>query len=138
MSWAKGKYYNKISTLEDYLIKTSHALKEMGPKQCMHYGWNHETTTSKVNKAPSKLLTILWLLRYAIHDSISLDIFIKFLEPDRFSLTTKGVTTECSFLQVEFFHDYILTPITDIVIHMIEDKKGNIQNILLQHYIQAA
>ena len=38
MSWAKGKYYNKISTLEDYLIKTSHALKEMGPKQCMHYG----------------------------------------------------------------------------------------------------
>ena len=135
MSWAKGKYYNKISTLEDYLIKTSHALKEMGPKQCMHYGWNHETTTSKVNKAPSKLLTILWLLRYAIHDSISLDIFIKFLEPDRFSPTTKGVTTECSFLQVEFFHDYILTPITDIVIHMIEDKKGNIQNILLQHYI---
>ncbi len=100
MTWGKGRYYNKVSTLEDYLEKTSKALKELGPKQCMHYGWNQETTTSKVNKAPSNFfLTILWLLRYTIHDSTSRDIFIKFLEPDRFSPTTKGVT-ECSFLKV--------------------------------------
>ncbi len=41
---------------------------------------------------------------------------------------------ECSILKIDFFLDYILIPVTDIYIHMLE-KSTALNSILLQHFI---
>lgn len=106
----------------------------MGPNQCMHYGSQHAMTTTNVNKAPSYLLTVLWLLQYAIHDKTSFDNFKEFLKDDKFQ-HPEGLI-ECTFLTVGFFHDYILVPVTDIYAHMLDKNNvTELTSILLNHFI---
>ena len=57
--WKGGR---SLPTQEQYIKVVSDALAKMGPNQCMHYGILLTTTTNNINKAPSYLLTILWLL----------------------------------------------------------------------------
>lgn len=128
--------YNKAKTTEDYVNITSKALSKMGPRQCLHHGRDHTTTTTNVCRASPYLLTILWMLRYCIHDQKSLDNFIAFLSPNKFP--PPPGSTECTFLHINFFQDYILIPITDIVVHLIESTTlvSKTRTILLETFIQ--
>jgi hypothetical protein len=116
-------WYARAKTTEEYVDKTLTELMKLGPRTCMHYGRNHLTTSSKVNKAPPYLLTILWMLRYCIHDVTSHQQFINFLKPDRF-LNSNNLG-ESAILTVDFFQDYIVTPITDIVHGYVETVEKN-------------
>lgn len=127
--WRTGKI---LQNDEQYLKNVTQALQKLGPNQIMHYGRHHASTTTNVNKAPSYLLTILWLLRYAIHNKKSFDNLKEFLKDDNFK-PPPGLT-ECSFLRIEFFFDYILVPVTDIYIHMLE-KNTDLKSTLMNHFI---
>jgi uncharacterized membrane protein YgcG len=107
-------------------------LSEMGPTQRMHYGDAHDRTTSTTNRAPSKLLMVLWLLRYAIHDEVSHKDFMKFLAPDTFGSSEK----ECSFPTVDFFLEYILVPIVFIIHNLVENDKSKVNKVLTKDYMK--
>jgi hypothetical protein len=134
--WIAGTatLYNKAKTTEDYVKITSTALSKMGPRQCLHHGRDHTTTNTNVCQASPYLLTFLWMLHYCIHDKISLHNFITFLSPNKFPPPTG--TTECTFLHINFFQDYILIPITDIVVHLIESTTlvSKTRTILLEKF----
>ena len=127
--WRTGKV---LQSDEVYVKSVTQALQRLGPNQIMHHGRVHGNTSTNVNRAPSYLLTILWLLRYAIHNKKSLDNFKEFLKDDKFKPPPGFV--ECSILKIDFFFDYILIPVTDIYIHMLE-KSTDLSSILLQHFI---
>ena len=127
--WRTGKV---LQSDEVYVKSVTQALQRLGPNQIMHHGRVHGNTSTNVNRAPSYLLTILWLLRYAIHNKRSFDNFKEFLKDDKFK-PPPGLL-ECSILKIEFFLDYILIPVTDIYIHMLE-KNTDLSNILMQHFI---
>ncbi len=90
---------------EQYIKNVTQAFQKLGPRRL------HATTTTNVNKAPSYLLTVLWLLRFVIHNKRSFDNFKDFLKDDKF-MPPSGLI-ECSFLTIEFFFDYILVPVTE-------------------------
>ena len=66
--WEKKSSYVGGKTDDDYVKRTKKYLHELGPSQTIHYGEEHETTTLTTNRAPSKILALLWLLNYYIHD----------------------------------------------------------------------
>jgi hypothetical protein len=107
---------------EQYIKNVTQALQKLGPRRL------HATTTTNVNKAPSYLSTVLWLLRFVR----SFDNFKDFLKDDKFKPPSGLI--ECSFLTIEFFFDYILVPVTDIYIHMLEENI-DLKSTLLNHFI---
>jgi hypothetical protein len=126
--------YNRAKTSEDYVQSTSAVLKKLGPRLCMHHGCDHLTTTISVNRAPYYLLMILWMLCYCTHDNNSSEQFINFLRADKFP-PPDGLT-ECTFPNINFFHDYILIPIMDIVAHLVDSTTSIscVQKILIEKY----
>jgi hypothetical protein len=86
--WKKGAAYHNIEKIDEYVRVTSTLLSAMGPTQCMHYGYEHDRTNSSMNKAQSKLLAMLWLIKYSIHNEQSRKNMINFLARDTFSEAT--------------------------------------------------
>jgi hypothetical protein len=117
---------------EQYHADVSGALKTLGPTAIMHYGSQHHSTQTKVCKAPNLLLTVLWILRYTIHDEQSHENLVKMLAPDTYH-PPPGMN-ECMFQTAEFFYEYILVPVTDITIHMLKDEKSTELKSIIQKY----
>jgi hypothetical protein len=129
--WKGGKV---LANDEQYYTAVSGALKTLGPTAIMHYGSQHATTQTKVCKAPNLLLTVLWILRYTIHDERSHDNLVKMLAPDTYH--PPAGMNECIFQTVDFFYEYILVPVTDITIHMLkDDKSAELNNIIQTHFV---
>jgi hypothetical protein len=119
---------------EQYHAEVSGALKTLGPTAIMHYGSQHASTQTKVCKAPNLLLTVLWILRYTIHDERSHENLVKMLAPDTYH-PPPGMN-ECMFQTAEFFYEYILVPVTDITIHMLKDEKSTeLKSIIQKHFV---
>jgi hypothetical protein len=127
--WKRGKSYDNCITEEDFIRVTSRLLEELGPTQFMHYG--DIVTSTRQNKAPSHLLSLLWLLRYAIHDKQSHRNLIRLLAPDTFSSTDSGST----FLTLEFFMHYILNPVVYIIRMLVTHKESLVYNIIMNDYV---
>ena len=129
--WKGGKV---LANDEQYHAAVSAALKTLGPTAIMHYGSQHVSTQTKVCKAPNLLLTVLWILRYTIHDKQSHENLVKMLAPDTYH-PPPGMN-ECMFQTVEFFYEYILVPVTDITIHMLKDDKSTeLKNIIQTYFV---
>ena len=79
--WKGGKV---LANDEQYHAAVSGALKTLGSTAIMHYGSQHHSTQTKVCKAPNLLLTVLWILRYTIHDEQSHENLVKMLAPDTY------------------------------------------------------
>lgn len=129
--WKKGAAYHNVEKDDEYIRVTSDLLKNMGPTQCMHYGYVHETTNSTTNKAPSKLLAMLWLLKYSVHDEKSFNSLKRILAPDTFS----EATVEPSFLQIDFFLHYILCPVVYLS-SKLDDTASPINHIIMNEYVK--
>ena len=129
--WKKGAAYHNVEKDDEYIRVTSDLLKNMGPTQCMHYGYVHETTNSTTNKAPSKLLAMLWLLKYSVHDEKSFNSLKTILAPDTFS----EATVEPSFLQIDFFLHYILCPVVYLS-SKLDDTASPINHIIMNEYVK--
>lgn len=130
--WKKASSYVGVKTDEEYVEKTKEYLTHMGPTQTIHYGEDHEFTSSTTNKAPSKLMAILWLLKYSIHDAASHKKMITFLAPNTFSKADSFP----SFLTVDFFVEYILYPVTHIVYDQLDNAVSPVNAIVLANYVK--
>ncbi len=114
--------------------KTKEYLTNMGPTQTIHYGEDHETATSTTNKAPSKMMAILWLLKYSIHDAKSHKNMITFLAPNTFN----KADVFPSFLTIDYFIDYILYPVTHITYKQLVNDKSPVCSIFMANYVKDA
>ncbi len=88
---------------EDVIIKLlQKKLKMTPPGRTIHWGRTQDSTKSPKVHAPTDLLTLLWLLRYCIHDSDSLHKLKQYFAPDTFP--------SLALLSIKFLTTYILPP----------------------------
>ena len=109
-------------------------LKDVTGAQCLHYGRKHIGTKSNKVKVPEELLTLLWMLRYCIHDFNSLQDFKTFLAPDTFT-NTENNGEECSLLTLKSFSLFIINPVVTIATEFIGNKSNFLCEMIRQHYI---
>jgi hypothetical protein len=87
----------------------------------LHMGKRHQACC-KSNKLPKELLALLWLLRYAIHDSKSKDQLCLFFYPDKLKAVTNQ--TEQEMFDPKWIIHYIIYPIMTIEWSLFDNKES--------------
>lgn len=108
IKWRNTSYYPNLTSEEDIFNQTMFYLQELTPKKSIHLGRRHKSGTTKICRAPSNLLAILWLLQYSIYDTESLEQMITFFAPDTFKTNSK-------FANPDWLRQYILCPVVDVI-----------------------
>ncbi len=122
ISWRNSSFHPNITAADEIYEQTINYLEELTPARKIHFGRAHKTGGSKICRAPSNLLAILWFLQYSIYDEITLQNMIKFFATDTFKNNSK-------FVRPDWIRQFILNPVID-VIDLLSDNK--VTSTLLQ------
>jgi hypothetical protein len=115
---------------EDVIIKLLQKKLEMTPPgRTIHWGRTQDSTKSPKVHAPTDLLTLLWLLRYCIHDSDSLHKLKQYFAPDTFP--------SLALLSIKFLTTYIIHPIMNISNIHVNQKGAFLNNKIREDYISS-
>jgi hypothetical protein len=117
ISWRNSSFYPNITAVDDIYKQTINYLEELTPARKIHLGRAHKTGGTKICRAPSNLLAILWLLQYSIYDENTLQDMIKFFATDTFKNNSK-------FVKPDWIRQFILNPVID-VIDLLSDNKSD-------------
>ena len=117
LSWRNSSFYPNITAADDIYKQTINYLGELTPARKIHLGRAHKTGGTKICRAPSNLLAILWLLQYSIYDENTLQYMIKFFATDTFKNNSK-------FVKPDWIRQFILNPVID-VIDLLSDNKSD-------------
>lgn len=117
ISWRNSSFYPNITATDDIYKQTINYLQELTPARKIHLGRAHKTGGTKICRAPSNLLAILWLLQYSIYENDTLQKMIKFFATDTFKNNSK-------FVKPDWIRQFILCPVID-VIDLLSDNKSD-------------
>ena len=128
ISRRNSSFYPNITAADEIYKQTINYLEELTPARKIHLGRAHKTGGTKICRAPSNLLAILWLLQYSIYDENTLQYMIKFFATDTFKNNSK-------FVKPDWIRQFILNPVID-VIDLLSDNKSDFY-IAAESYIRS-
>jgi hypothetical protein len=94
LKWKNTAFYANLTAEDDIYKRTIGYLQEITARSAIHLGRRHKSGATKICRAPSNLLALLWLLQYSIYDQGSLDDMITFFTADTFKTDSKFVNPD--------------------------------------------